>query len=204
MIQNRKNYVGSLTSGALLGVETRLLLPYLRLDLLEKEWEILFEKENLLQKKTVNTSMRYMRTIKKRFAVLGDHRNEFIEDLINSDREEFNQLILLLIILNSPIVADFMLNIIKQHTRFIDEALSDNAWSEFIEDRLSFVPDLAEYSESTLKKIGATVINILTEVGYFNNTKEKKLQTVYITDLLKKWLRILNKEGLREVFECTM
>ena len=196
--------MGSLTSGALLGVETRLLLPYLRLDLLEKEWEILFEKENLLQKKTVNTSMRYMRTIKKRFAVLGDCRVEFIEDLINADREEFNQLLLLLIILNSPIVADFMLNIIKQHTRFIDEALSDNAWSEFIEDRLSFVPDLAEYSESTLKKIGATVINILTEVGYFNNTKEKKLQTVYITDLLKKWLRILNKEGLREVFECTM
>lgn len=61
-----KNYVVSLTSGALLMAETRILAPYLIKKLSVEEWRDLFQMENPLQKGSIATSIRYMNTIKRR------------------------------------------------------------------------------------------------------------------------------------------
>lgn len=202
--QKKKKYVGTLTSGALLSVETRQLAPYLLQDLSLEEWKQLFATENPLQKRTVSTSLRYYRTIFNRFSVLGAYKSEFIRSLLVADREAFNQLLLLLIVLESPIVGDFMQNALRPRVKLLEESLPENVWEEFVRDRAYIFPELLEYTEQSLQKIGRTVIRILVDVGYLNNAKERILQAVYLTAELEEWLLKLGRFDLKGVFECTI
>ncbi|MDM1545657.1 DUF1819 family protein [Ignatzschineria indica] len=119
----KKSYVGSLTSGALLRAETKILSPYLLQNLTAAEWKELFEKENPLQKNSVETSMRYMRTIRRRIEQTKDLKESFLQELVVADQIAFSQLMLLLILLDSPIVVDFMCNILGEYRRRFKEVL---------------------------------------------------------------------------------
>lgn len=199
-----KNYVGSLTSGALLRAETRILAPYLIKKLSVEEWRDLFQMENPLQKGSIATSIRYMNTIKRRLKHTCSKEEDFLQDLVKADQIAFSQLMLLLIVLDSPIVIDFMQNVIGDYRKRFEKSLPIGIWEEFIEERRRQVPSLNGFSDTTLTKAGTTVMRVLTEVGYLSSTRERKLLAVYPTQELYHWLRELNRQELKEVFECTL
>lgn len=200
----KRSYVGSLTSGALLRAETKILSPYLLQNLTAAEWKELFEKENPLQKNSVETSMRYMRTIRRRIEQTKDLKESFLQELVVADQIAFSQLMLLLILLDSPIVVDFMCNILGEYRRRFKEVLPSDIWDQFIEDRKRYISELGVFADKTLNNIGATVIKVLSDVGYLSDSKTKRLQAVYPTQELYKWLKKLNRAELKEVFECTL
>lgn len=200
--QQAKRYVGSLTAGALLREETKILAPYLLQNLTLSEWKTLFIRDNPLQKNSEQTSLRYMRTIRSRLASVGDDQEAFLQDLVMADYETFSQLMLLLVMLSSPIVVDFMRNALYEAKRCFEEQLSDDVWEQFINERRYSLPILAEYSESTLRKVGNTVLKLLVEAGYLNNTREKRLLSVYPTALFCSWLHRLEKEDWGEFVGC--
>ena len=200
----KRSYVGSLTSGALLRAETKILSPYLLQNLTAAEWKELFEKENPLQKNSVETSMRYMRTIRRRIEQTKDLKESFLQELVVADQIAFSQLMLLLILLDSPIVVDFMCNVLGEYRRRFKEVLPSDIWDQFIEDRKRYISELGVFADKTLNNIGATVIKVLSDVGYLSDSKTKRLQSVYPTQELYKWLKKLNRAELKEVFECTL
>ncbi len=200
----KRSYVGSLTSGALLRAETKILAPYLLQNLTVVEWKELFKKENPLQKNSVETSMRYMRTIRRRIEQTKDLKESFLQELVVADQIAFSQLMLLLILLDSPIVVDFMRNVLGDYRRRFKESLPPDIWNEFVEDRKRYISELGLFADKTLSNIGSTIIKVLSDVGYLSDSKIRKLQAVYPTRELYKWLKKLHREELKEVFECTL
>ena len=101
---NLKTYLGDLNGGSLLIAETRLIAEIQLESLSADEWKRRVIDNNVLQKKSVQTSLRFGTVIRKRLERMGE---------------------------------------------------------DFINDRMNSFPELANYTESTQKKMGANVIKAL-------------------------------------------
>lgn len=69
---NIKEYLGDLIGGSLLITESRIIAESLLKKLPEDEWKSLIVEQNVLQKKSGQTAIRYARTIRWRIEGLGD------------------------------------------------------------------------------------------------------------------------------------
>nr|WP_308874041.1 BrxA family protein [Thiothrix subterranea] len=68
---NANDYLGDLIGGGLLIAESRTVAATLLQHLPEADWKRLFEVENVLQKPSRHSSIRYARAIRRRLAPLG-------------------------------------------------------------------------------------------------------------------------------------
>ena len=82
--------------------------------------------------------------------------------------------------------------------------LSSHAWDEFIDQRIRVMPELASFSDTTLKKMGTNASKALVDCGYLSSTRERRIQGVYLMPEVKTWLVELEHEELIEVMECTV
>ena len=109
-----KAYLGDLIGGGLLLTESRAVARTLISHRSEKEWKYLFEVENILQKPSRHSSIRYARTIRRRLDPLGI---EFIQALLEATEAEYVQMLLLAAMLHSPVLIDFMKLVVAEHKR---------------------------------------------------------------------------------------
>ena len=196
-----KHYIRDLVSGSLFVAETKIVAATLLLDYPEDKWINLFTDENLLQKKSPNTAIRYARTIKRRLQPLGA---PFIEALIQATDPYYTQLLMLCLLAYTPVVADFMQCVLAETKRVYKPNLSADAWDVFLQDRIRTLPGLYELSDSTLKKTGTNLIRALVEAGYLDNNKNRHLQPVFLMPETKIWLNQLNQSNLASIMECTL
>lgn len=199
-MMNAKEYMGDLIGGGLLMAESRIVAETLLQDLLEEDWKRLFEAENILQKPSRHSSIRYARAIRRR---LNPQGREFIKALLKAPDAEYVQMLLLAVLLHSPVLADFMRLVVAEHKRLYKLTLSVDAWDFFIAERMQLMPDLSEFSASTMKKIGTNAVRVLVEAGYLNSNRQREFQPVYLLPEVRQWLLILNHPELEDVMECT-
>lgn len=200
-IQSIRDYLGDLIGGSLLIAETRIIAESLLQQLPEEEWRALVIDQNILQKKSVKTSSRYVRVIRTRIEGLGQ---DFMSALVNSSDRAYIQLLLAAVMINSPIVEDFMRLSLAEAKRTYKPNLPTTAWQDFYETQSLKYPDLNNYSESTIKKLGTNVIKILVLSGYLSDARKRDIYPVYLMPEVKEWLVRLNREDLIEVMECTL
>ena len=196
-----QDYLGDLIGGSLLITETRIIAESLLKKLPEDELRSLIVEQNILQKKSDKTSSRYMRAIRKRIEGLGD---EFMQSLLTATDRAYIQLLLVAVMINSPIVEDFMRLSLAEAKRTYKPNLPSDAWSEFIDTQVLKYPDLRRYSESTIKKLGSNVIKILVDSDYLSDSRKREIYPVYLLPEVKDWLLRLNRGDLIEVMECTV
>lgn len=79
---NVKEYLGDIIGGSLMVAESRVIAGTLLQTLPEEEWKRLIIEQNILQKKSPQTAIRYARTIRWRLVSLGE---AFIQELIAAD-----------------------------------------------------------------------------------------------------------------------
>ena len=194
-------YLGDLIGGSLLITETRIIAESLLKKLPEDELRSLIVEQNILQKKSDKTSSRYARAIRKRIEGLGD---EFMQSLLTAPDRAYIQMLLIAVIINSPIVEDFMKLSLAEAKRTYKPNLPRDAWSEFIDTQVLKYPDLRRYSESTIKKLGSNVIKILVDSDYLSDSRKREIYPVYLLPEVKEWLLRLNRCDLIEVMECTV
>jgi hypothetical protein len=197
---NVKTYVGDLNGGSLLITETRIIAEIQLEKLSEDDWKQRIVTDNVLQKKSAQTALRFARVIRKRLQAMGEC---YIQTLLEVSDRAYVQLLLAGFIIQSPIIADFMQECIAEARRTYKPAIPTDAWQQFIEDRIRVFPALADYTESTQKKMGSNVIKALVDAGYLNATRQRQLQTVYLLPEVKAVLTQINKEQLIAVMECT-
>lgn len=200
-IHDIRDYVGDLIGGSLLIAETRIIAESLLKQLPEDEWRNLVIDQNILQKKSVKTSSRYVRVIRTRIEGLGQ---DFMSALVTSTDRAYIQLLLVAVMINSPIVEDFMRLNLAEAKRTYKPNLPSTAWQDFYEIQSLKYPDLNNYSESTIKKLGTNVIKILVLSGYLSDARKREIYPVYLMPEVKEWLLRLNREDLIEVMECTV
>ena len=198
---NAKEYIGDLTGGALLVTESRIVAESLLQHLPDKEWRELIIEQNILQKRSPNTAIRYARAVRKRLQPLGE---DFLQAVIDATEREYLQLLMTALLIQAPIVTDFMRQVVAENRRLYKPDIPVNAWDLFMDDRIRALPDLANLSDSTLKKTGTNTIRSLVESGYLSSNKERKLQPVYLLPETHNWLEKLGRKDLVEVMECTL
>ncbi|EIJ36720.1 DUF1819 family protein [Thiothrix nivea] len=197
---NAKEYMGDLIGGGLLMAESRIVAETLLKDLPEEDWKCLFEVENILQKPSRHSSIRYARAIRRRLTPLG---KEFIQALLKAPEAEYVQMLLLAVLIHSPVLADFMRLVVAEHKRLYKLVLPTGSWDFFIAERIQLMPDLDSFSVSTLNKIGTNAVRVLVESGYLNSNRQREFQPVYLLPEVRQWLLILNHPELEDAMECT-
>ena len=199
-VMNVKNYLGDLNGGSLLVTESRVIAEIQLRKLAEKEWKQLIVEDNVLQKKSPQTALRFAKVIRNRLNLMSEH---FINVLLEVPDRAYIQLLMAAFMVQSPVIVDFMQECLAEARRTYKPDIPNDAWISFIDDRMKVVPELAFYSESTLKRMGSNVIKALVDTGFLKSTRQRQIQAVYLLPEVKELLIGINKEELIEVMECT-
>ena len=198
---NANEYLGDLIGGSLLITESRIIAESLLKKLSEDEWKSLIVEENVLQKKSGQTAIRYARAIRRRIEGLGD---EFMTDLLGVNERAYVQMLMMSLLIHSPVVSDFMRHSLAEARRTYKPFLNPDAWSEFYNTRVRAYSELGSLSDSTIKKMGTNAIKALVDTGYLSDNRTKQIQPVYLMLEVKNWLVRLGREDLIDVMECTI
>ena len=197
---NVKTYLGDLNGGGLLITESRIVTEIQLNNLSKKEWKQLIVDENILQKKSAQTALRFANVIRKRLESMG---KPFSQLLLDVSERAYLQLLMAAFLVQSPVIVDFMQEYLAEARRTYKPDIANDAWVSFIEDRMKIMPELALYSESTLKRMGGHVIKALVETGYLKSTRQRQIQAVYLLPEVKELLIKIHKQALIDIMECT-
>ena len=125
-------------------------------------------------------------------------------DLLAASEREYVQMPMVSLLIQSPIVTDFMRLTLAEARRTYKPSLISDAWSEFYNTRVRAYAELGGFSDSTVKKMGNNAIKALVDSGYLSDSRTKKIQPVYLIPEVKEWLVRLSREDLIDVMECTI
>ncbi len=200
MVMNVKKYLGDLSGGGLLITESRTIAEIHVKKLSEKDWKQLIVDENVLQKKSAQTALRFANVIRKRLDAMGE---PFSLLLLDASERAYIQLLMAAFMIQSPVIVDFMQECLAEARRTYKPDIASDAWVNFIDDRKKVIPELASYSESTLKRMGSNVIKALVNTGYLKSTRQRQIQAVYLLPEVKGLLINIDKQEVIDVMECT-
>ena len=118
---NAKEYLGDIIGGSIMLRDNQNIAKVLMNNPTTDQWKQLIEQDNILQKKSIHSAKRMAATIKKRLSGL---EPAFLIAVFESDEKTSVQLILVSILINSPILADFMRTVLADAYRFYQERLN--------------------------------------------------------------------------------
>lgn len=196
-----KEYAGDLNGGSLLLADARKVANLLSKNLSHEQFKIEIMENNILQRNSIHSALRVANTLNHRLEALG---HCFWYDLQGTDGQEYAQLLMLSLMIQSPIVTDFMQQVLSEYSRQYKPNLESNSWDQFIDAQCRRIPELAEYSEGTLDKMRKNLFRALVESGYINNVRSKKLQSVFILPKTKFQIERLGRSELIPIMECTI
>lgn len=182
---NVREYLGDIIGGSLMVSEARQIAGLLLTAPTDAEWERAIVSDNLLQKPSIHSCKRMAATLRRR---IEPHGPLFWQALRQSDEPLARQLLLLTVMRDSPILVDFMRTVLGGAFRLYRDALNANDWPDFIETRARAITGLADYSDSSLQKMGNNVIKILADAGYLRSARRKELQRVFLFAETREWL----------------
>ncbi len=196
-----KEYIGDLVGGGLFLAESRIIAESLLKNLPDNKWKSQIIENNILQKKSGQTAIRYARTIRCRIEGQGER---FITELLTACERAYIQMLMMSLLIHSPVLSDFMRLTLAEARRTYKPALPADAWSEFYDSKMRVYAELGDFSDSTIRKMGNNAIKALVDSGYLSDSRTKKIQPVYLMPEVKDWLVRLGRKDLIDVMECTI
>lgn len=160
-------YNADITAGSLLYYETRQVIKCILDGMTEADIRKAVEEDNILQKRSVAASRRIYSLIKNRLNPVKNDRG-FLEMIYNSDAITAKQAMLVLVLKNSKLMANFMISVIQPKYRTYETSLTKLDWDQFLEDLRRQDPEFPNWSEQTFAKIRDCVFRVLAEVGYLS------------------------------------
>lgn len=198
MIKNDKAWIGDLLGGPLMSRESRVIAELLLTDPDEQTWQEQIVGHNILQASSPNTAKRYAATIRLRLNTLDKSAWTLIAE--GSERER-QQLLFVALTLHSPVVKDFLAEVVNDLRRQFKEKLPGNSWNEFVNNQVRQHPVLASYSNSSIAKMGNNLVKALAEAGYVDTPRRRNLQAVYLLPETQAVLQRLGQQDLISILE---
>jgi hypothetical protein len=197
-MKNDKSWIGDLLGGSLMSRESRAIAELLLADPDEAAWQQQIVEHNILQASSPNTAKRYATTIRLRLMTLDKIAWRLIAE--SSERERL-QLMFIALMLQSPVVKDFLAEVVNDARRQFKEKLPVNSWETFVDAHLRHHPELTGYSESSVKKMGNNLIKALAEAGYLDTPRRRNLQAVFVLPETQATLSRLEQSALVSLLE---
>jgi hypothetical protein len=181
-----KRYKANITAGALLVPETKKICRLLLQRSTSINWKKVIEQENLLQKRSLNSSKRIANLIRARLRLVGPELWLLVRD---GSYTTATQATFAAAIKHSRLLGDYLDIVVRDHFERLEDYLGKNAWEEYLQGCRQRDPEMQKISESTSAKLRGNIHKILKEVGYLKDTKTRRLEKIEIEPQVLEYLR---------------
>lgn len=189
-------YRADITAGSLKIAESRVIADLLVRGVDEAGWKQATVKDNALKAKNPATAIRLARLIRQRLETMSPELWRMARD---GTMVVATHAVLAAAIKHSHVLADFLDLAVRDQYRRFGEALTKKLWGDFLEDCRGRDPQMPQWHESTMKRMGSSVFQILAQAGYLKDTRSMLLQRPHITTEVIGYLE-RNKEA--HVLRC--
>ena len=189
-------YTSTLIAATLRLREARIVADLLRQGITKEAWRAAIYTDNILQTGSRTTTANLSRALRTRLEPLGPPLWAMVCD---GDRTQATQALLAGTIRTSALLGDFMDIALREQRALFAPTIELRVWSDYIEGCRGRDPELPAWSPSTLSRLRSVVFSMLAESGYLGDTKDRRLQPVFVDDALGNLLEI---QGERYVLRC--
>ncbi len=182
---NDFSYNSDLNGGSLMVRESRIIANLLLQGASGEDWEQAIQVNNELQKRTPATARRFAIAIRSRLELL---EPEFWKALRDGDDELATQVAFVSVLERNLLLLEFMEHVVKDVYAARIEKIEPYQWLDFLEDSGNKDAKIHAWKESTKHKMGTVVFRMLSEAGYLESARTKKIQNVLIRPELKDML----------------
>jgi len=170
-------YRADITAGSLKLKESRVIAGLLIQKADDAGWKDALGKQNLLQVKNPATSVRLARLIRGRLESMPSEIWKLIRD---GSSEVATQAVLACAIKHSALLGDFLDLVVRDQYRRFAKELTRKMWFDFLEGCRGRDPQMPQWNESTVRRMGSSVFQILAQAGYIQDTRSMLLQRPHI------------------------
>jgi len=171
------SYDSDLIGGSLLVREARIIADLLLSKADDAEWKRVIQTENRLQKRSPATAKRQASALRKRLERLDE---PFWRALRDGDDELASQIAFVAVLERNLLLVEFVETVLRDAFILRAEKLAQYQWMDFLEDRAHRDPTIADWTESSKKKMGQVAFRILAEVGLLQSTRSLRLQNILV------------------------
>jgi hypothetical protein len=179
-------YRADITAGSLKLKESRVIAGLLIQGAGDAEWRDALGKQNLLQVKNPATAVRLARLVRSRLETM---KPELWKLIHNGSTIVATQAVLACAIKHSALLGDFLDLVVRDQYRRFAKALTKKMWFDFLEGCRGRDPQMPQWNESTVRRMGSSVFQILAQAGYLMDTRSMLLQRPHITGEVIGYLR---------------
>ena len=178
-------YKADITAGSLKIPESRIIADVLLRKVGEEAWRAAIIKQNFLQARNPATAVRIGRLIRMRLELMTAELWDLVRDGSNL---VVTHALLSAAVKHSALLGDFFDLVVREQYRLYQKALSRSLWGDYLDGCRSRDPEMPLWNESTRKRLRSSVFQILSQAGYFENTRTLKLQPVHISSQVLRYL----------------
>jgi len=189
-------YQADITAGSLKVAESRVIADLLLRAVDGNDWETAILDQNVLQARSPATAKRLARLIRKRLELMDAALWRLVKD---GSGDVATHAVLAAAVKHSALLGDFLDLVVREQYRLFSKALTKRQWGEFLDDCRGRDPEMPVWNESTRKRLGSSVFQILAQAGYIENTRTMKLQTVHVSSQV---IHYLEKHNEHYVLRC--
>lgn len=195
-------YNGGLTREQFLFHEMRTTAKLL--DSGKNDAEILDEiaRDNLFQFPTERSVKNLAQCCLRRLHALNDP--ELVRAIASAPSEDAKQICLYAIMKQNRLVWDFMITVIGEKYRLLDNSFSRMDLNIFFSRLQEQSDSVAAWSEQTIQKIKSVLVRILVENSYLDSNRSVTLNPVLIVPLLETKIRAAGDLAALPVFNCLL
>lgn len=179
-------YTSTITSSSLRLRESRIIAALLLQGVDALEWRRQVKELNILQMGSPHSVNRISLLLRARLEPLGPGLWEMVRD---GDRILATQAVFAGAVKESRLLGDFLDLAVREQRQLYAETLSPRVWSDYVAGCRGRDPDMPSWSEGTVSKLRSAVFSMMAEAGYLNNTRELRLQKVFLVPQLAEYLR---------------
>ncbi len=179
-------YKADITAGALKVAESRIIADLLLRNLDEKQWKKVILTDNILQTHNPATATRLTRLIRGRLETMDEKLWRLVRD---GNSVIATQAIFAAALKQSRLLGDFLDLVVREQLRVFMPVLSNKLWEAYLLECRGRDPEMPEWNSSTKNRLRSSVFQILAQVGYIDNTRTLKLQSVFIAPQVLHYLQ---------------
>ncbi len=186
-------YKADITAGSLKVSESRVIADLLLQNVSKAEWNAAVMDDNILQTRNPATGKRLARLIRNRLDTMSPELWEMVRD---GNALVATHSCLAAAVKHSALLADFLELVVKEQYQIFAKELSGSLWDDFLLGCASRDPSVDLWRKSTIIRLKSSVFYVLEQAGYIEDTKTMRLQTVYISREVVRYLEAHNEDNV--------
>ncbi len=189
-------YRADIAAGALKIAESRVIADLLLRGVNEAEWRRAVVADNVLKAKNPATAIRLARLIRQRLETMSPELWRMVRD---GTVVVATHAALAAAVKHSFLLGDFLDLVVRDQYRRFGKVLAKKLWTDFLEDCRGRDPQMPQWRELTVRRLGSSVFQILAQAGYLKDTRSMLLQRAYIS---AEVITYLNRNNEDYVLRC--